>query len=89
MRKTVQIDSILPSDGKVQRWERSPLLIFGRNLFNGRWVRITEASTDSVSVFGDARRLPHPTYAYARPTTATAPQPEFRAFQGSGHRLGR
>ncbi|CAL1129780.1 unnamed protein product [Cladocopium goreaui] len=85
LRERIQIDAVLPSDGKIQRWERSPVLFFGRRLFNGRWVRITEAdATAGTALFGEAR-LP----MQGRPVGRQQAPPEFRAFQGSGHRLGR
>eukprot|EP00435_Cladocopium_sp_Y103_P069544 s243_g33.t1 len=98
LRERIQIDALLPSDGKLQRhsgdifgelirWERSPVLFFGRRLFNGRWVRITEAdATAGAVLFGEASRLP---MQAGRPVGRQQAPPEFRAFQGSGHRLGR
>lgn len=40
----LKLDTFLPSDGKLQRWERPPALLFGRRLFGGRWVRVDEAT---------------------------------------------
>ena len=54
--------------------ERSPVLFFGRRLFNGRWVRITEAdATAGTALFGEAR-LP----MQGRPVGRQQAPPEFR-----------
>lgn len=90
--RRIQIDAVLPSDGKLQRLERinpgfffGPLLFVGRGLlFNGRWIGITEADAAGPALFGEARLPTH-----GRPVGRQQAPPEFRAFQGSGHRLGR
>lgn len=38
-----------------QGWERLPVLFFGRQLFGGRWIRITDTCTSRSFAFGEAR----------------------------------
>ena len=36
------MEALLPSDGRLQAWERGKTLIFGRRLFGDRWLRVEE-----------------------------------------------
>jgi len=79
----LKLDTFLPSDGKLQRWERPPALLFGRRLFGGRWVRVDEAT-------GHDSQLPtyRPINQPGRRDPRTGPGAQFPVFQGAGHRLG-
>lgn len=82
LNKRVPIESLLPSDGRLQRWERSSIPFFGRSLLGGRWLRIEEATT--LPLRPESHRHGHSGGHSGGP----APQ-DFRPFSGSGHRLGR
>mmetsp|Transcript_77761 Transcript_77761/g.186574 ORF Transcript_77761/g.186574 Transcript_77761/m.186574 type:complete len:283 (+) Transcript_77761:55-903(+) len=83
LHSRAHLDAMLPSDGKLQRWERPPALLFGRRLFGGRWVRVDEAT-------GHDSQLPtyRPINQPGRRDPRTGPGAQFPVFQGAGHRLG-
>ncbi|CAE7538100.1 unnamed protein product [Symbiodinium natans] len=88
LHNRARLDAMLPSDGKLQRWENSPFsFVLGRQLFGGHWVQVGQAGA-GLATWGGATLPRHhvirPNAAPAGPAQGT----EFRVFQGSGHRLG-